>query len=609
MKLQTSNFTAQYEKGALRYVKSGKIEVLRMIYSAVRDSNWGTLNPKIIKEEFENRANGFQLKVWIKYQEKDIEFEAFFRITGKENRLEFEMEGDAKSDFLTNRIGFCVLHPIKECAGKTCTVFHPDGTFENAIFPELISPDQPMKNVSGLEWNPAKGLKAKLNFSGNVFEMEDQRNWSDASYKTYCRPLELPFPYQVKKGEKIRQKIILEIQGHPQQETKNDCISFRIDEKKRFKIPEIGVCSTSRKEPLEQSEAEILKQLPLHHLRGEIKLYKKNWKLDLQKVVEESVRLELSLFLVLYFSDNYKNELSWLGVEIHKYSVQVKYVLVVGNNHLFDNELFNKSFQGLTDLFPNAKFGAGVNAYFAELNRNRPQTERAGFISYTVCPQVHAFDDATLVENLEGQKYTVETAKNLFPGKPIFVAPVTLKQRFNVVATSIEPELKSGELPDQVDARQNTVLAAQWLLGSLKFLAQSGADLITYFETVGWRGFIQGNCSPPLPEKFSARKGDIFPSYYLLKEIAGFDSVAFSESSNSLVIEGIVLSKDFGGSGFEKIIIANFTQHLQQVKLEGNFKNYRIKKSTGNKMKYSNKKIIEISSNEIIVIERENVKI
>lgn len=29
-------------------------------------------------------------------------------------------------------------------------------------------------------------------FEGDVFEMEDQRNWTDASYKTYCTPWGCP---------------------------------------------------------------------------------------------------------------------------------------------------------------------------------------------------------------------------------------------------------------------------------------------------------------------------------------------------------------------------------------------------------------------------------
>ena len=35
---------------------------------------------------------------------------------------------------------------------------------------------------------------ANVAFDGDIFEMEDQRNWTDASYKIYSTPLRLPFP-------------------------------------------------------------------------------------------------------------------------------------------------------------------------------------------------------------------------------------------------------------------------------------------------------------------------------------------------------------------------------------------------------------------------------
>jgi len=135
-----------------------------------------------------------------------------------------------------------------------------------------------------------------------------------------------------------------------------------------------------------------------------------------------------------------------------------------------------------------------------------------------------------------------------------------------VVATSEDLEPRPGELPSQVDIRQNSVFAAQWLLGSIKFLAQSGTDLVTYFETVGWRGFIQGNYNPPVPEKFSANKGDIFPVFQLLKEFAGFNEVVFTESSAPLEVDGIVLSNQKNKLNFQAIL-ANFSKKEKKIKL------------------------------------------
>lgn len=589
--LKTRFFELKYENGAIRWIKNNGVEIVRMIYSAVRDHNWGTIEPEIMEEKIAQNATGFQIKTHIKYQKADIHFESEYTITGYENRLEFEMNGESKSTFKTNRIGFCVLHPIKECAGKTCTVIHPHKTSGKAVFPEQISPDQPMKNISSLEWEPAKNIFAKLHFSGDVFEMEDQRNWTDASYKTYCRPLSLPFPFEIKKGEKIHQKIVMELECEPQNESTVEFISLTIDETRKFKVPEIGVCSTSRPEMLTENEAEILKQFAFSHLRSEIQLFKTEWKTKLEKCIAESNLLELPLFLVIYFSDDFIAELENLKKSVKSVPVNVKYILIVGKNHLPNDDLFEKVYPEIKAIFPTAKNGAGVNAYFAELNRSRPQPANTEFISFAVCPQVHAFDDGSLIENLEAQQFVVESAKNLFPEKPVFVSPVTLKQRFNVVATSEETGLQPGELPSQVDVRQNSVFAAQWLLGSLKYLTQSGTDLVTYFETVGWRGFIQGDFKSPVPEKFNSKKGDIFPVFYLLNEIAGINEVIYTESTSPLEVDGIVIAgKNLNGQPVKKLILANFSNQPKKVKVsgietapEGNylFTSNQIKKENG----------------------------
>ena len=45
---------------------------------------------------------------------------------------------------------------------------------------------------------PDCGVTCRM--EGDTFEMEDQRNWTDASYKTYVRPLALPWPYTLAAG-------------------------------------------------------------------------------------------------------------------------------------------------------------------------------------------------------------------------------------------------------------------------------------------------------------------------------------------------------------------------------------------------------------------------
>ena len=46
-----------------------------------------------------------------------------------------------------------------------------------------------------------------LSFDGDSFELEDQRNWGDASFKTYCTPLRKGFPRAVRRGTLIAHRV------------------------------------------------------------------------------------------------------------------------------------------------------------------------------------------------------------------------------------------------------------------------------------------------------------------------------------------------------------------------------------------------------------------
>ncbi|HBL74064.1 MAG: hypothetical protein A2W90_12715 [Bacteroidetes bacterium GWF2_42_66] len=601
--LTTGELDLLYRSGAIRRIKHGNTEIIRMIYSAVRDRNWGTIEPGILKESIIQEKDRFEINIWVVYQKNEIHFEAGYKITGAGGHLRFEMDGEAKSTFHTNRIGFCILHPITECAGKPCVVVHPDGSSDTTVFPEQISPHQPMMNIRSMRWQPAEGLNAELDLEGDIFEMEDQRNWTDASYKTYCTPLDLPFPRLIEKGTKIKQSVDFILKSEKTElittEKKAEVLSFSWDESKVYPLPSLGTCQSSRQQGLSENEIKILKRLPLGHYRVELKLYGKEWKKSIKQAADESRNLGWPLFLVFYFSENNEIELIELIDELRKYSTILKFCFAVRENHLPDNQLNRELERKLRSEFPALITGTGVNAYFAELNRNHPQTRNAGFVNFAISPQVHAFDNLSLVENLEAQSGVVKSAKMLFPDKEIVVSPVTLKQRFNVVATGDEPELLPRELPAQVDIRQRTDFAAAWTLGSLKNLTEAGARLITFYETVGWRGLVQGDFPPELPEKFGARPGELFPVFHLFNELDGFQEVVLSESSSPLTFTGLVLKN----GNFRKILLASFSETPIEVNID--IQPELMKRTAGLKnktKKIADQKVI-LQPYEIIVLE------
>ena len=190
-----------YEPGSgfVRRVRLGEREVLRGIYAAVRDRNWKTIPAALVETLRRVKADSFQIEFEAEHREAGIGFTWHGSISGQpDGTLLYSFDGRARSSFLRNRIGLCVLHPIRECSGAAGRQTRTDGTVIECRFPKLIEPQligkSPFRNLKNLAHEIAPGIWAELTFSGDVFEMEDQRNWTDASFKTYSTPLEQPFP-------------------------------------------------------------------------------------------------------------------------------------------------------------------------------------------------------------------------------------------------------------------------------------------------------------------------------------------------------------------------------------------------------------------------------
>jgi len=138
----------------------------------------------------------------------------------------------------------------------------------------------------------------------------------------------------------------------------------------------------------------------------------------------------------------------------------------------------------------------------------------------------------------------------------VVVSPVTLRPRFNAVAQS-DVTAVAGELPYAVDARQMSLFGAGWTLGSAKYLAASGADSVTYFETTGWQGVMETERGSSEPALFPSRPGEVFPLYHVLADLAELRESEFVPitSSAPLAVEALALRDDAG----LHVLVANLT--------------------------------------------------
>ncbi len=578
-----------YEAGDLRYIRLGNHEILRRVYVAIRDQNWGTVPPVLFNTHTEIGSDSFNISYEVENKQGEIDFLWRGVISGDARGvITFRLEGEARATFRSNRIGFCVLHPAA-CAGAACRVEHADGVVEEGVLPVDIAPQliidgvvkpvQPFAELQTLTHQILPGLWAEVSFEGDIFELEDQRNWTDASYKTYAPPLRLPFPIEFKKGSKISQLIKLQLKGNNLPALRAESatgLTFALGSESAGPVPRIGLGVASHGLPLSNIELARLKRLQLSHLRVDLRLSEPDCADRLRQASSEATALGIALEVAIILSDAAEDELKSLARLLEQVAPPVWTWLIFHRAEATTTGPWVKlAQQYLAGYNPAAKIGAGTNIYFAELNRDRPHLNTLDLVNYSINPQAHAFDNASLVESLEAQAATVASAHRFCGNLPISVSPITLKPRFNPNAIGPEPEPAPGELPPQVDVRQMSLFGAGWTAGSLKYLAQSSVTSLTYYETTGWRGVMETEAGSPLPDKFHSLPGAVYPLYHVLADVGVFAAgqVIATASSNPLQVDGLAVHKN----GKTRVLVANLSAKPRQVTVQNLAESVRLR--------------------------------
>lgn len=541
--LRAGKLTMLFERGSLRYLRFGDTELLRMIYAAVRDHNWDTIPGSLTIREQTISEDSFRIVFEIHHLRPPVDFSWVGTISGNaDGSVSFELDGQVNRRFDRNRIGFCILHPA-EAAGLPCRVEHVDGSMSAGHFPVEISPHQPFFAIRAVNHDAAPGVQLRVVMEGETFEMEDQRNWTDASFKTYCTPLELPMPVTVQAGERIRQtvrvQLLTELPEPPA--TEKAPVVVQVGEE-RTALPEIGLGMATGGERLSAREAEHLRALGLAHLRVTLRLVDADAIWEWERAKADADALDAALELAVKVSENADPELERLAGWLDEAHVRLARIAVFHTEQSTTPEATLRLAREKLGRF-GVPVGGGTDSNFTEVNRQRPVLDALDFVTYSMTPQVHAFDNTSLVETLAGQPATVATARTFSGEKPIRIGSIVLK-----------PLSKTTGKP-QEDARQNSLFGAGWTLGSIKQMAASGIDGVTYYETHGGLGVMGSD--------------GVFPMWYVFERVGSFADDGYmlmSESSDPLRIEALALR---GANGAFCLMVANLTEAAQAVELRG----------------------------------------
>ncbi len=454
--------------GDLRGVTFDGVEVLRRLSYPVRDPNWGTHPTDTLEERLEEMPG--RIVYLHRFAGRGVDFTGVFRaevtVESGAARLRAEVVLEAPADLAVNRAGFTLLHPLRGVSGAPLRVRHADGSEEATVWPALISPSQPVFDIAGLS-HEVEGIKVEIAMRGEVFEMEDQRNWSDASFKTYCRPLRLPLPFALGPDAPVGQVVEITLSGRAKR------VAARVAAR-RARLPRVEMAVEPGLTTLPRHPA--LPDLP-RLIRVEA---------DAAEAVLAGLGASMgdALEIVLAAGSDPEAALRGLAARLAAAGIRPARVMALPAPYLKSHQPEGPWPDGprpmdlialLRAAFPGVAVGGGMLTNFTEFNRCRPDPGRVDYVTWGGTAIVHAADDLSVLETLEALPEIFASGRALAGGKPLHLGLFSIGMRSNPYAASCLPNPGRERLAMvRDDPRQGTGFDAAFAVGVLAGAAVEG---------------------------------------------------------------------------------------------------------------------------------------
>ena len=582
--LTAGPLTAELDAGNLRYIRHEGREAIRAISYVVRDQFWGTFNPEIRDLEVEENAERFTVTYTASCRGDGQRFDYRARITGNaDGTLRFEGVGTPATDFLTNRTGFVVLHGVEGISGHPAVVSEVDGRVVETRFPEVIDPKQPIMNIRALTHEVAPGLKVTCTMLGDTFEMEDQRNWTDASYKTYVRPLGLPHPFTLKAGETIEQAVELRFEGPAPAATAaagggdgTPEISVTVGAE-AGRVPQIAMGLEWHSTDAAAARAERLAGLGPAYLSCYFDARHAGPEaMEGFRAVAEAMGWQLALEAVVPGLDNPGEALrsiadmaSAAGVRFGSVAVSPAEDLdfVIPGTVFDDMSPYDALCAAAREAFPGSAVGGGNFMYFTELNRKPPPAEGLDFVIHPTCAIVHAADDRSVTETVETLPYIIRSVRSLFEGRPYCLGPVAIGTRTSPFGGPPAPNPHSTRVAMcRNDPRQRGLLGAAWHVGIAARAAEGCVTSLILGAPTGDHGLVHHPGDTPQP--WFDEHGGRFPVWHAMRGMYAASGRTRRATEVSAPREVQALAFETGAGGTE-LWIANLMGEERRVRLDG----------------------------------------
>jgi len=500
LKLQAGPLSFELVGGRFGPVHAHGHEVWHGLAFLFRDAAWGTPEPvfEVLDHQIEGEGFALNLSGRITCNPQDA-VAAPREVAGI--RLDLQVRGDPDGglhfraqampshDLWSNRCGWVLLHPMS-AAGCAVQVQHVDGRTSVSSLPNEVPAWPPFTAVRAVRHEYAPGHWAQAQLFGEDYELEDQRNNADASFKTYSRSNLMPRPYVLRQGQPWTREVHLCLLDPPPGAAP-PALALRLP----WPVPQdatptmrlgLAITPDMTRDPSAWVLAMLAQWRPAF-LHLTLWPDTPNAAVDvsglrhLLQAAGASLRLDLCGREGLGYGGTPDADCLALAQQLALAGVVPVFVAAMPCGV--------QAARLLRSLFPASAIGGGTPHFFAQLNR----LEVSGgedFMGFTVCPIVHGADDDSVMDGLQSLSSLLETARRRHPARDWHLGPSSLSARASPLGRQPLSDGQSRVALASRDPRSRGLFGAAWLVGHLAEAARGGVKALSLPPLVGEDGLF-----------------------------------------------------------------------------------------------------------------------
>jgi hypothetical protein len=507
-----------------------------------RDEGWGTPEPVTDQTWVEQREDAFQVRVQGHIPARQ-RIDLWIEISGQaDGSLVYEVRAVPRASLASNRTGLCVLHP-PSTFGRRIEVTHVDGRTSVSSLPLRVAPWPPFMQVRALRHEYADGAWATCQLEGDSFELEDQRNNADASFKTYSRSNLMPRPFTLVGGQEIRQRLSLRVE-HP---LPAPCRQPALDLSLAgplLPMPALGTAISVEEAgaAMNAQVARALRELAPARLHLGLRSPHEavQWRGVSDLLAEGGSRLRLDVEGL--DEERAPQDLGALAAAMAREGVVPAEVAVFPGTPAI--------LSAARQAFTAAAIGSGTPYFFAQINRIEG-LGKVDFLSFTTASIVHGADDDDVMHGLQSLPWLLETLAADYPHVPVHTGPSAIAAPRSPLGPQPEGDGVHRIALARRDPRTGAMFGAAWVLGHVASLAQAGARAVSVLELLGEQGLLSS------PQESLRRR----PAFFVLQALAGATHLRRVDTGASATLAALYVA---GRAGCH-LLLANLTGQTVQV--------------------------------------------